>query len=602
MTESETDASAEESHDSNFVMKSTLEDGANANDIGNDEIERSGGRSEHVTGRHRVPTDIEEAHSNNLNPVNNLNQPRETLLDIFNVCNSDEISINNYMATQRDRPGVFSVHGPRQAHEPRPNVNRATVGNDVVDSNLPVATITEEIVAYPVVANESLTVENLTEAMSRKKKHSKRMWTIFALLHIVIVTAVLTSIYIKRRPKRLKDESKEVAALRANLLFFNVSSNVDLLSRDSPQYKALDWMANIDNNTKTVAFRNKLVEDPKAALAFDSYIDHPLIQRYALATLYFSTNGQFWLKQAQFLSHVDECEWKDQEDPLITRIQCGNETNNETPTVKEIHLYSINASGKFPDEIGLFSNLETFFMGDSSIRGTIPSSFGTLTNLVNVHISFGELTGTLPYLGDLQKVEFFSAWKNNLRGSIPTDIQKMKSLSTIHLGFNLFVGTIPDIFGDLTNLERFYANENELVGGFPPSLQTVTKLRVLSLGSNRLQGSIPDFFGGFTVLSELKLNDNEITGMIPESFGNMSFLQSVDLSRNEISGTVPQSFLKLLELENVDLSFNQITGNVDFLCDAKEPQHTQIFADQKFISFKADCLSNVICTCCTLCT
>ena len=64
-----------------------------------------------------------------------------------------------------------------------------------------------------------------------------------------------------------------------------------LLDPLSPQGKAYDWMKNVDT-------------------ALDVCTYPTLNQRYAMATLYFSTNGDGWTKSADWLTDVSECSWE----------------------------------------------------------------------------------------------------------------------------------------------------------------------------------------------------------------------------------------------------------------------------------------------------
>ena len=74
----------------------------------------------------------------------------------------------------------------------------------------------------------------------------------------------------------------------------NVSHDIGVFNdRSSPQYTTLEWLANVDTAQLdwTVTPRTELVE------------------RYALAYLYFSTNGKRWKQNFNFLSNGSVCEW-----------------------------------------------------------------------------------------------------------------------------------------------------------------------------------------------------------------------------------------------------------------------------------------------------
>jgi Leucine-rich repeat (LRR) protein len=77
--------------------------------------------------------------------------------------------------------------------------------------------------------------------------------------------------------------------------------------------------------------------------------------------------------------------------------------------------------------------------------GTLPSSWGALTNLKALGLSGNKLTGTLP-----------DSWSN------------MAALQELYLGMNRLVGTVPASWGRLTNLRGVDLTYNEGLTGCLP--------------------------------------------------------------------------------------------------------------------------------------
>jgi hypothetical protein len=86
----------------------------------------------------------------------------------------------------------------------------------------------------------------------------------------------------------------------------NLTALETFQDRSSPQYKALDW----------------ILEDPYVESQGLTSTDYKFIQRYVLATFYFSVNGQEWelcgqsdptcfgtADEVGWLSNNDECNW-----------------------------------------------------------------------------------------------------------------------------------------------------------------------------------------------------------------------------------------------------------------------------------------------------
>jgi len=131
-------------------------------------------------------------------------------------------------------------------------------------------------------------------------------------------------------------------------------SNVDSLEdKRSPQYKALDWIAN----------RDMYQIDPMLPL---------FIQRYTLAVLYYSTNGPItWKASKNFLSPIHECNWQN---------NGGVRKCDDDGRVTDVSLWN-GLTGIIPTEIGYLTSLTTLYLSRNEIAGTIPSEVGRLSNL-----------------------------------------------------------------------------------------------------------------------------------------------------------------------------------------------------------------------------
>lgn len=95
----------------------------------------------------------------------------------------------------------------------------------------------------------------------------------------------------------------------------------------TPQNEALNWLAGNANLT--------------------SYSDEKKIQRFAVATIYYSLNGSNWTDNTGWLSDSDECTWYIENDdgPYCT-IEGG---------VREFDFFHNNLYGSIPPEVGLLA-------------------------------------------------------------------------------------------------------------------------------------------------------------------------------------------------------------------------------------------------------
>jgi hypothetical protein len=117
-----------------------------------------------------------------------------------------------------------------------------------------------------------------------------------------------------------------IQELERLLIPVTVDNGTALRNASSPQNNALNWLANNTN--------------------MDTYSDAKKIQRYALATLFFSTNGASWNDNSTWMSDEDECGWYNNGASLCTR-----------GSVEALSLPDNNLVGTIPDELALLTNM-----------------------------------------------------------------------------------------------------------------------------------------------------------------------------------------------------------------------------------------------------
>jgi len=158
------------------------------------------------------------------------------------------------------------------------------------------------------------------------------------------------------------------------------------------------------------------------------------------------------------------------------------------------------------------------------VSGTVPSEIALLTSLQGLSFYDSTLLGTLPQ-------EFFSL----------TDLTYL-NLSKSCDEYNSVA--ISSMIGLLRGLSHLYWNESSLIGTLPTELGLLTGLTVLSLDKNSLTGPIPSELGHLTVLTKLNLHMNLWTGTLPSELGQMSSLSYLSATAgaaggDSTSGTLP---------------------------------------------------------------
>lgn len=212
--------------------------------------------------------------------------------------------------------------------------------------------------------------------------------------------------------KELEDLKADVAELKLQELFAtypqfsfvaSVSSVVDLTTVDSPQYKALNWLMNNDAYT------------PPTEMLW--------VERYILAVLYFSTDGDNWIEESNSIFMnvlVSVCDWSS--GSWATGDWRGVDCKSDESVV-EVRITNSNLHGLIPSEIGKLSNLINLSLANNKLTGPIPTALGQLQNLQDLLLQTNELTGLIPSeLGLLSELQIMDLRHNDLSGSMPQQV------------------------------------------------------------------------------------------------------------------------------------------------------------------------------------
>jgi hypothetical protein len=207
-------------------------------------------------------------------------------------------------------------------------------------------------------------------------------------------------------------------------LFQSVSPNTEFTNSSSPQSLALQWMLS-DEYAKS-----------------SNLTDEFLIQRFVLATMWYSTDGPNWLPGHIWLGPNPEHGWGDPSEFLTLERDFG--VFPETGLGIWIDLSRNGLSESIPREIGLLVHLVRLDFWGNSLSGTIPTEMGWMTALTELDLSYNILSGSIPTeLGLLTQLTRLDLSINSLTGSIPSSIAKLTLLRLVRLNGNSFTGSIP---------------------------------------------------------------------------------------------------------------------------------------------------------------
>jgi hypothetical protein len=176
------------------------------------------------------------------------------------------------------------------------------------------------------------------------------------------------------------------------------------------------------------------------------------------------------------------------------------------------------------------------------------------THVVAIALANNTLAGTLPALGALTSLEYFSVETNHLSGSLPA-LASLGHLQTFYAGNNAFSGSLPSLAG-LTSLGDFAVAHNQLSGTIP-SLSGLTGLYSFIVIDNLLSGSVPSMTG-LANLREFDAGGNQLSGAIGNPSAATRMLR-LSLDRNQLSGSIPALPTTLAVAR---LAYNKLTGTV----------------------------------------
>ncbi|XP_068652088.1 leucine-rich repeat receptor-like protein kinase TDR [Aristolochia californica] len=227
-----------------------------------------------------------------------------------------------------------------------------------------------------------------------------------------------------------------------------------------------------------------------------------------------------------------------------------------------LDAFSNSFSGPLPLEIARLDSLKVLNLAGSYFEGPIPPEYGAFKSLEFLHLAGNSLSGQIPKeLGSLQTVEHMEIGYNYYRGSIPAELGNMSNLQYLDIAQANLSGPVPDL-SNLTRLESLFLFRNQLTGSIPLSFGNINSLVNLDLSDNFLTGPIPTSFANLKNISLLGLMYNYMNGTVPEGIAELPLLDTLLIWNNFFSGPLPQNLGNNSQLKWLDVSTNNFTGSV----------------------------------------
>ncbi|CAJ1947827.1 unnamed protein product [Cylindrotheca closterium] len=188
----------------------------------------------------------------------------------------------------------------------------------------------------------------------------------------------------------------------------------------TPQNRAYEW----------------LHQDPN----FTNYLERRLVQRFALAVMYYSTTQpedaqesmQTWMSYDS-----NECTWFNSW--FENRLACGSDD-----IYKFLTLRNLNLVGTIPSELAFLSKLNSLTLSNNGLSGSIPKEFGEWDSLENLDLRGNYLTGRIPEFKNIPNIKNITMNWNWLEGNVPPSVTKLDQLLHLDLTENSLFGFMPD--------------------------------------------------------------------------------------------------------------------------------------------------------------
>eukprot|EP01052_Picozoa_sp_SAG31_P021774 SAG31_NODE_1700_length_7499_cov_2.107973_6_plen_846_part_01 len=231
-------------------------------------------------------------------------------------------------------------------------------------------------------------------------------------------------------------------------------------------------------------------------------------------------------------------------------------------------LLSGNLLRSLPDSIDSMTQLQDLEVDNNRIQ-TLPRSLSKCKNLVYLYVSQNELTGALPALGDLDKLQQLQLSNNWNLGHLPEQLPPSLTLLYAN-GCGLKNGSLPESLGNLSHLTTLWVRDNELQE-LPPAVRRLEKLQSLD-AENISMRTLPAWIGNLRDLDYLLVSGNGLTE-IPPDVGKLSSLTELNVANNRLVA-LPSTLSKCTRLLYLRAGDNQITSIDDnFTLDSVQNVH-----------------------------
>ncbi|XP_074282113.1 receptor-like protein EIX1 isoform X2 [Silene latifolia] len=226
-------------------------------------------------------------------------------------------------------------------------------------------------------------------------------------------------------------------------------------------------------------------------------------------------------------------------------------------------------NGSLPTSFGKLTNLSYLDLSYNEFKGRVPASFVNLSALKYLDLSYNQLNGLIPdFIGHLTQIEHMDISSNSLQGTVfgIGNLSKLTYLDMNSNNLNLNLDTSLN-WRPPFQLRTFNVHSCVISTVFPPWLRNQTQIVDLDLSGTGISGELPGWLWNSSYLQYIQLSGNRLTGSLPQHIAcddghNRCNLKWIDLHNNLLTGTIPKWLGNLETLQVIDLSSNLLSGPI----------------------------------------
>mmetsp|Transcript_34961 Transcript_34961/g.64386 ORF Transcript_34961/g.64386 Transcript_34961/m.64386 type:complete len:168 (-) Transcript_34961:684-1187(-) len=137
-----------------------------------------------------------------------------------------------------------------------------------------------------------------------------------------------------------------------------------------------------------------------------------------------------------------------------------------------------NLQGTFPvREVSLLSDLVGIYAGENNLTGPLDNALSNMDQIVSLDFHNNLITGTLPAMNQLDRLQQLYLWSNALSGPAQ-DITFPPNVIEMPLLDNVFFGRLPDSLGELQYARFVSFGRNMITGRLPTAIGDMLSLRI----------------------------------------------------------------------------------------------------------------------------